>query len=130
MNGFTKNQSKAIVTGFEYTFYGINDNAHDLGFIGEYLFDEDEKSTPFQNDWMTGLRWTWNDVQSTELLLGVIIDLEDHTQMWQLEASRRIDESWKTSLTAQVATNIDNENTFSKQLKNHDRITLSLDYFF
>lgn len=130
MDGFTKNQSKAIVTGFEYTFYGINDNAHDLGFIGEYLFDEDEKSTPFQNDWMTGLRWTWNDVQSTELLLGVIIDLEDHTQMWQLEASRRIDESWKTSLTAQVATNIDNENTFSKQLKNHDRITLSLDYFF
>lgn len=129
-DGFTKAQSKAIVTGFEYTFYGLNDSAHDLGLIGEYLFDEDEKSTPFQNDWMTGIRWTWNDVQSTEWLLGVVIDLDDHTQMWQLEASRRIAESWKTALTAQFSTNVDAQNTFAQQLKNHDRLTLTLDYFF
>lgn len=130
INGFKNKSSKAFVGGFEYTFYGINEQYHDLGLIGEYLFDQWQALTPFQRDWMTGLRWTWNDAPSTEFLLGHILDLDDGTQIWQLEASRRLNESFKASMTARVATHVDNQNSFAAQLKNQDQISLKLDYFF
>ena len=122
--------SNALVTGFEYTFYGINDSAHDIGLIGEYLLDEWQDQTPFQRDWMTGIRWIWNDVRGTELLLGHIIDLDDKTQIWQLEAARRLNEEWKASMMARWVTNIDPNNNFYTLLNKQDQISIKVDYFF
>ncbi len=130
LSGFEKYRSSALVSGFEYTFYGINDSTHDLGLIGEYLFDEWQETTPFQRDWMTGLRWVWNDVKGTEWLLGHIMDLDDQTQIWQLEASRRLDEAWKASIIARWSTNVDENNNFATVLKDQDQISVKLEYFF
>lgn len=79
---------------------------------------------------MTGLRWVWNDEQSTELLFGNIYDLDDGTQIWQLEASRRIDDAWKLSTTARWTKNLDDTNLFARQLENQDQISIKLDYYF
>lgn len=129
-NKYQAKATNALVAGFEYTFYGVQNSAHDIGLIGEYLFDEWQELTPFQRDWFTGVRWVWNDVQSTELLLGNILDLDDKTQIWQLEATRRLDETWKASLMARWAANIDSGNNFATVLKNQDQISAKFEYFF
>ena len=130
ITGFKDYNSNAVVAGFEYTIYGINDSTHDIGLIGEYLFDQWKETTPFQRDWMSGVRWVWNDEQSTELLFGSIVDLDDGTQTWQLEASRRIDDAWKASTTARWTNKIDESNLFFNQLNNQDQISIKLDYYF
>lgn len=90
----------ASTGGFEYTFYGVLETNIDIGVIAEYLFDDRNVNltSPFENDLMMGTRLTWNDEQSTELLLGVVQDLDSSDASWNLEASRRIGNRWKLSL--------------------------------
>ncbi len=90
--------------GFEYTFVGLFETAQDLGVIGEYLYDERGRTatTPFQDDVLIGLRWVLNDEQSTEALFGVITDLDGGGKAVNLEASRRLGESYKLNLDARL----------------------------
>ncbi len=87
----------ALTGGFEYTYVGIFESAMDLGVIAEYLYDDrkDNTPTPFEDDLMVGLRWVFNDVQSTEVLFGVIYDMDGSATSRSIEASRRIGSSWK-----------------------------------
>ncbi len=89
-----------MVGGFEYSMVGIMESDANLGIIAEYLFDDrgDDATQPFDNDLMLGLRLTMNDAQSTDGVVGMIIDLEDGNTAWTMEASRRLGESWKLSL--------------------------------
>ena len=121
----------AAAGGFEYTFVGIFESAQDLGVIGEYLYDErnDEATTPFQNDVLVGLRWVLNDEQSTETLFGVIADLDDGGQAFNLEASRRLGDSFKLRVEARAAVNTDDDpqlDGFSRD----DFARVELGYFF
>jgi hypothetical protein len=88
----------AATGGFEYTLVGIAETDMDLGLLAEYLYDDrhDDASTPFENDLFIGLRLTANDVDGSELLTGIIKDLDDDGWMFNLEASRRIGNQWKT----------------------------------
>jgi hypothetical protein len=129
-NQFTNHQTNALVAGFEFTLVGIQDTVYDLGIIGEYLYDEWEAITPFQKDWMTGLRWVFNDTQSTEILIGHIIDLDDQSQIWSLEASRRIGDNWKAELTGRWVTNVDEQNYYVKTYQQDDLINLKVSYYF
>ncbi|KAA3628148.1 MAG: hypothetical protein DWQ09_08375 [Proteobacteria bacterium] len=92
----------AAAGGFEYTFIGLFDTQADLGVIAEYLYDERGVSapTPTQDDILIGLRWTLNDTQSTEALVGVILDRGSDARMLSLEASRRLGQDWKVALEA------------------------------
>ncbi|WEJ62673.1 hypothetical protein [Thiomicrorhabdus lithotrophica] len=127
---FSEYDSNAFVLGGEYTLIGIAETAYDLGLIGEYLYDEWEETTPFQKDWFTGLRWVLNDEQSTEVLFGNIYDLDDGSQIWQLEASRRIAENWKAEVTGRWVTNVDTNNRFLNAYKQDDLVSIKLDYYF
>lgn len=127
---FSGYDSNAFVLGGEYTLIGIAETTYDLGLIGEYLYDEWEETTPFQKDWFTGLRWVLNDEQSTEVLFGNIYDLDDGSQIWQLEASRRIAENWKAEVTGRWVTNVDTNNTFLNAYKQDDLVSIKLDYYF
>ncbi len=129
-NQFTPYQTSALVAGFEYTLVGINDTVYDLGIIGEYLYDEWDNITPFQKDWMTGLRWVLNDEQSTEILLGHIIDLDDQSQIWSVEASRRLGDNWKAELTGRWVTNVDDQNYYVKTYQQDDLVNLKVSYYF
>jgi len=92
----------ASVGGFEYTFVGIAETSMDLGVIGEYAYDErrDNATTVYENDAMFGLRLAVNDAESTELLAGLIQDLDSPARALSVEASRRIGSNWKLFLQA------------------------------
>ncbi|MDH5487808.1 MAG: hypothetical protein OEY53_09940, partial [Gammaproteobacteria bacterium] len=90
----------AATGGFEYTFTGVFGTAMDLGLIAEYLYDDRGAGapTPFQDDVMTGLRLALNDVQSSEVLIGVVNDRRHAAKFFNLEARRRLGAHYKLSL--------------------------------
>ncbi len=90
----------ALTGGFEYTFFGVFETDIDVGLIAEYLFDDRDNAAlaAFEDDILMGTRITWNDVQSTELLVGAIHDLSSENMSWNIEGSRRIGDRWKISL--------------------------------
>ena len=121
----------ALTGGFEYTFVGIFNSNADLGIITEYLFDDrqDYAMTPFANDLMFGMRLTLNDEQSTELLAGSIVDLDNQSSMFLLEASRRLGDNWKLSLESYIYSNIDiNDLTYG--FRNEDVLQFTLAWYF
>ncbi len=99
----------ALTGGFEYTFVGIADSSADLGIIAEALYDDRGRSapTPFADDVMFGARLTLNDEQSTECLLGLIVDRRGSEKLVRLESSRRMGDAWKIGLEGQAFVEID-----------------------
>ncbi len=87
----------AVTGGFEYTFGSPFGTGWDIGFLAEYLWDErgETAPTPFEDDVFVGTRWALNDVQSTEILAGGILDLSSDAGFLLVEASRRLYDSWK-----------------------------------
>lgn len=94
----------AFVGGFERTLVGVYDSVHDLGLLLEYHFDDrgDLATSGFQNDVFAGVRWVLNDVQSSEVLAGAVVDADSQATFASIEASRRIGDAWKMSLEARM----------------------------
>ena len=92
----------AMTGGFEYTLYGLGGGASDIGFLAEYLYDDrgNQSTTPFEDDLFMGMRWTANDVDSTEVLFGAIFDLDTSAKFVNFEGSRRIGDNWKVTVDA------------------------------
>ena len=121
----------ALTGGFEYTFVGIIESDADLGLVMEYLYDSRglDASAFFQNDIMMGLRLAVNDAQSTEALLGVIVDLDNQEQVISLEASRRFYASWTATLEVRSFNRIDRLSRL-KGIEQDDFIQLDIAYYF
>jgi hypothetical protein len=121
----------ALTGGFEYSFVGIFDSNADLGIITEYLFDDrqDYAMTPFANDLMLGMRLALNDEQSTELLAGTIVDLDNNSSFYLLEASRRLGDNWKLSLESYIYSNIE-VNDLTYGFRNEDFVQFTLAWYF
>ncbi|MBT8381343.1 MAG: hypothetical protein KJO59_03180, partial [Ignavibacteria bacterium] len=94
----------AITGGFEYTFSNISNSGIDIGVLSEWLWDDRDQfyfpPNPFKNHIFIGSRLAFNDVQSTELLAGALIDYRDGGIFPSVEASRRIGDSFKLNLEA------------------------------
>ena len=91
----------AVVTGFEYTFFSLFGTALDLGVVAEYLYDGRSAAapgTPFENDVFVGARLAFNDVGSTSILAGVIVDDQTGAALFTMEASRRLGNRWTIEL--------------------------------
>ncbi|GMR06496.1 MAG: hypothetical protein BMS9Abin25_1093 [Gammaproteobacteria bacterium] len=116
--------------GFEYTFYGVVGSA-DLGLVMEYLYDSrgELAPTPFEDDFMTGLRLTLNDEQSSDALLGIIKDRKDDSYLISLEANRRIGDSWKLSVQASKFL-VDGLDQSLKSFAQDDFLQIELGYYF
>ncbi|RLP55514.1 MAG: hypothetical protein D6160_03660 [Ketobacter sp.] len=103
-SGMINGRYFASVFGFEYTFEGVFDSVSDVGIVSEYNYDERGEDSPssyfLENDFALGVRWALNDEASSELLAGVIYDIETHERVLTLEASRRLGSVWKISLDA------------------------------
>lgn len=86
----------AFTLGFEYTFVGVFDSEADVGVIAEYLYDDrgSNATTAFDNDLFLGGRLAMNDAASSEVLLGVINDVNNNARFYNIEASRRFGASW------------------------------------
>lgn len=127
----------AATGGFEYTVVGIFHSIADLGFIGEYLYDERGENadpgtflaSPFQNNVMIGGRLALNDVQSTEVLASLTIDLDHGDRFYNIEAERRLGDSWKLGLEARLFTDIHPSNPLY-DIRNDDYVQINLEWFF
>ncbi|MEM7279854.1 MAG: hypothetical protein AAF385_17225 [Pseudomonadota bacterium] len=127
----TDNQDdySAAVAGFEYTFVGIFDSDADLGVIAEYLYDEREDSEPFQDDIMAGLRWVLNDEQSTEVLFGLIADQDGGGIAYNLEAARRLGDSFKLDIEMRIISDADDDPVLGGSADD-DFLQIELGYYF
>ena len=119
----------AIVGGFEYTFSNIDDSGIDIGVIGEYMFDDRDQDffapNPFNNHTFIGSRLAFNDVQSTDILAGAIINNKTGSAFLNIEASRRLFESFKLRLELRAFTNVSADDFFYSFRKDgHSRIEL------
>ncbi|MBQ0724058.1 MAG: hypothetical protein KBT51_01495, partial [Cycloclasticus sp.] len=117
----------AFTGGFEYSFVGVLESSADLGVIAEYLYDDRGSSatTPFENDIFIGARLGMNDAASSELLFGVISDLNKNTRFYSLEASRRIARSWVISVEARFISAEENNDPLF-YIRQDDSIKLEL----
>jgi hypothetical protein len=121
----------AAVAGFEYTVPGIVESSTDLGIIAEYHTDSRGKqaTTPFNNDLFIGTRWAFNDAQSTEVIAGVIADLDFTTRSYRIESSRRIGASWKLTGELQVFSNVDQQDVLYG-LRNDSFLSVEMARYF
>lgn len=89
----------AQVFGFEYTTVGVFDTKVDIGWLMEYHHDTRiQNLSPFDNDLAVGLRFALNDVNDSQLLAFVLYDRKQNSQMYRVEASRRIGDRFKLNL--------------------------------
>ncbi|MDF1781083.1 MAG: hypothetical protein P1U67_07270 [Alcanivoracaceae bacterium] len=96
----------ALDGGFEYTQVALFGSDIDLGYIVEYMWEDRDAllASPFEHDWLFGTRLTFNDVASTDLLLGLIWDSETEEKAVSLETSRRFGDQIKVSLEGRFYT--------------------------
>lgn len=82
----------AGIAGFEYTLVGLFDSDLDLGLLGEYVFDDrqQDRAGLFDNDLMAGLRLAFNDAASSQILVGLVQDMEHSFRLLTVEAGRRL----------------------------------------
>lgn len=120
-----------MVTGFEYSFYSVADSTLDIGVIAEWNYDDrnEDADTVLQNDLLVGLRFALNDEQSTEMLAGVISDLDNGANSFSIEASRRIGDSFRFTLESYFWANTEDDRLLN-QFANEDYIQFELGYFF
>jgi len=121
----------AMTTGFEYSFYGVLDSAVDIGTIVEYLYDSrgNNASTPFNHDLFLGARLTFNDIQSSSILAGMIIDTENQTRLMRVEAEKRVGDDFKLSGEILLYGNIATQDALNV-FRNDNALKLELSYYF
>lgn len=121
-----------VVTGFEWTQYGILDSVADLGYLLEYHYDSRNKEAPIplQNDIFLGSRLSFNDVQDSAILFGIIQDIDhEGSRLGFVEASRRFGDRWVLTLDARFNTSGDvNDPVFL--FEDSDHMTLDATYYF
>ena len=87
----------AAVGGFEYTFFQITPAGSDLGLLLEYQYDARTAAAPItiaDDDVFTGVRWALNDAVDTSVLAGIVVDVNQGTRFWNIEAERRLGNNW------------------------------------
>lgn len=105
----------AVTGGFEYTFWDVGGRGLDVGLLAEYLWDERgvDAATPYQNDLFVGTRVALNDSQSTQILAGLIEDLDGRGSSYLIEASRRVGADWVVETTVRGFSGIPSGDPFA-----------------
>ncbi len=116
--------------GFEYTFFGLGDSNWDLGVLSEYLYDSrGHYEAMFDDDIMIGFRLTPNNTSSTAFLAGVIYDLDDGANLFNLEFESRIGDSWKLEIELRLFENLlPDEPQYA--IRQDDHALASFSYYF
>lgn len=142
----------AFVTGFEYNFYGVHDSMVDVGIIVEYAWDSRDKlknlnadmsnlaeikhqieSNNFsmnRNNVSIASRFTLNDAESSELLIGTNQNLDyKNARTLFIDMSTRIGDATKISANA---TFIWSEDPLDPvyMFRKDDHIQITAEYYF
>jgi hypothetical protein len=125
---FISERHLSMAGGIEYTFYGLNNSSQDLGIIMEYLFD-DRNNHPFNNEGSLGLRWTKNDINSSTLLAGSVIDLNGSSNQFFVEYEQRLKNDFKFFIETVINGNIDNKD-YNFAFKEDTNLTIKIAKYF
>lgn len=121
----------AMVAGLEYTFYGVN-RGWDLGVLAEYLYDERHPllmPTPFEDDVYVGMRLALNDLDSTSILAGAIVDTDSDERFFSLELETRLADGWTLNLEVRAISGSIGE-TFDFGIGRDDYLSVTIGYAF
>lgn len=121
----------AGLIGGEYTYFGVFDSDKDIGLIVEWISDgRDERSThSFQNDLFVATRVSFNDVQSTEAVVGVTFDLNTDSRVFDARFERRLSDNWSFKANAMVLWNTE-EDIHVNPIRQDDHVAMLLEYHF
>jgi len=125
----------AATLGLERTYVGIMESVIDMGVVAEYSFDDrsfsaDEKEpSVFANDFVAGTRFTFNDVNSTDLLALLMFDLDGRGKGFVLEGSRRVEENWKANIQARYINGV-NQGDLLYPARRDGNIQIEMQYYF
>ncbi len=120
----------AAIGGFEYSFYGVFQSDTDVGVLLEYQYNNASQIvSAANNDLFIGFRFALNDVASSELLVGSIVDLDHHASIFSVKGSRRFGNSWKVSLEGRWFNHIpESDPLFS--IQKDDFVRLEASWYF
>jgi len=125
----------ATQVGFEYSFIGVFESNVDLGLLTEHSWDSrgevglGEQGSLTQNDLFLGARLAFNDIQSSELLMGIGSDLDHNAFSFIVEASRRLGDDFIISVDVRLLQSND-KNDLLYSLSDDDHAQLSLAWYF
>lgn len=122
----------AAAAGFEYTQGAAFDWPVDFGYVLEYLYDDRSSEryiAPLNNDLLLAFRALFSDVAGTQLLAGVIQDLDDRGRIFSVEASRRLGEAYSVAAEMRLYSAIaPNDGLYT--LRDTDLLRLTLSRYF
>ena len=120
----------ALVVGGEYAFYSVWDSPADLSLLAEWNYDErgERATNVFQNDIFLGARYALNDVQSTDVTIGLLEDVDFGTRTVSLEFNRRLTDNWALNVEATAFLKIGEEDFLQRDLKNDSFVGANLSY--
>ena len=92
----------AFIFGLERAFYALLDSPADLTILGEWLYDDRGRraTSVWQDDLFVAGFLAFNDVQGTQLVVGILSDLHHESRTLNLELKRRLSDSWSMRLEA------------------------------
>jgi hypothetical protein len=121
----------ALVGGFEHTWYGVLDGNTDLGLLLEFLYDDrGERATVVtEGDVFSAVRLAFNDEASTDILFGIMQDLDKSTRSLFMEANRRLSDNISLGFEGTAFLNVHkNDGQFS--LRKDSFLQLDLTYHY
>ncbi len=119
----------ATSVGVEYSFFGLVDEAGDLGLLAEYHYDgrdADAPGTLYDNDLFFGMRLTLNDTDDTDFLAGVLIDRISQSQSFTVEADTRLNDNWTLEAELRITNSLTSKDpSFESRRDSHLQIRLA-----
>jgi hypothetical protein len=125
----------ATQAGFEYSFIGVFESNFDLGILMEHSWDSrgevalGGQGSLLQNDLFLGARLAFNDMQSSEFLMGIGSDLDHNAFSFMVEASRRFGDNFIVSLDIRLLQS-NEQSDLLYTLSNDDHAQLSAAWYF
>ena len=111
--------------------YGAFEGDTELGLLMEFLYDgRDERATVVtEEDGFTALRLAFNDEASTDILFGIIQDLDKPTRTFFLEANRRLSDNITLGIEGSAFFNVDDQDS-QFPLRKDSFVQLDLTYHY
>tara|TARA_B110000467_G_C18287383_1_gene462518 strand:+ start:90 stop:1361 length:1272 start_codon:yes stop_codon:yes gene_type:complete len=125
----------ATQAGFEYSFIGVFESDIDLGLLMEHSWDsrgevvQGAQGSLMQNDLFLGARLAFNDMQSSELLMGIGSDLDHNAFSFLIEGSRRFGDNVIASIDVRLLQS-NEASDLLYSLSNDDHAQLSIAWYF
>jgi len=122
----------AMTGGLEYTLGNLRSSGLDLGLLVEYSYDDRgiEALTPLEDDVFLGGRLAFNDVQTTEVLAGTVLDRTSKASFLLVEASRRLGERSTLDVRIRSFVGVPPDDVFLYGIRNDDYLQASWTLYF